>query len=518
MYNRLQLDNFYVTELTADKTLTPWTDWVLPLLAVPNIADWKLFFVVVNVSDIANRFVLPVYMDWWYVKYKWYSVSTLTTLHKYDSIQINDVKELFDLLYSISDDFWIITVTDALEVMSYWWDISIWNVLYTVPDVTLTLIDNAINHIILDYSDHTLKSVTTLPAAYYKIAQITTSWGAITQNLWKRSFVLNDFFNDDFFERNLDWEIIIKDEAIKWTNIDFWSFDADDIFEWSTHLFLTPTERQDIEDNTTDRHTHANKTLLDTYNQLNANIADAITKRHTHTNKTTLDLIPDISTWNEWDVLKKVWATIMFMPESWWWSWSTASWVDVFVWDWVSSTFTLNHLPVSDNAIFMSNDSWQRYYQWVDYSRTWLVVTFFNLPEAWRYIYVQYFEQINISQIWETNTMVNLPWSWIWVYKQKAGVQFEMRRITGINWITVTQQWDEIRIDWMVMVWPWWEINTASNVWSWTWLYKAKNWVDLQFKTIQASDTIDVVEDPSWDEITIELKPWAIPFYRRWMF
>lgn len=38
-------------------------------------------------------------------------------------------------------------------------------------------------------------------------------------------------------------------------------------------------------------HSHANKTLLDTYDQTNANIKDAIEKKHTHTNESVLDNI-----------------------------------------------------------------------------------------------------------------------------------------------------------------------------------------------------------------------------------
>lgn len=38
-------------------------------------------------------------------------------------------------------------------------------------------------------------------------------------------------------------------------------------------------------------HTHANKTLLDTYTQTEVNLADAVTKKHSHANKTILDTI-----------------------------------------------------------------------------------------------------------------------------------------------------------------------------------------------------------------------------------
>ena len=43
----------------------------------------------------------------------------------------------------------------------------------------------------------------------------------------------------------------------------------------------------------TDSHTHANKALLDTYDQTNADIKDAVTKKHEHANKAELDKIAD---------------------------------------------------------------------------------------------------------------------------------------------------------------------------------------------------------------------------------
>lgn len=45
----------------------------------------------------------------------------------------------------------------------------------------------------------------------------------------------------------------------------------------------------DVTANTTARHTHANKALLDTYTQTEANIADAVTKKHAHANQAVLD-------------------------------------------------------------------------------------------------------------------------------------------------------------------------------------------------------------------------------------
>lgn len=40
-----------------------------------------------------------------------------------------------------------------------------------------------------------------------------------------------------------------------------------------------------------DTHTHANKALLDTYDQTNEDLKDAVAKKHSHANKTELDKI-----------------------------------------------------------------------------------------------------------------------------------------------------------------------------------------------------------------------------------
>jgi len=57
----------------------------------------------------------------------------------------------------------------------------------------------------------------------------------------------------------------------------------------STHGVMTPTDKTNLDQNTTDRHTHSNKALLDTYTQTEADIADAISKEHEHANKALLD-------------------------------------------------------------------------------------------------------------------------------------------------------------------------------------------------------------------------------------
>lgn len=56
----------------------------------------------------------------------------------------------------------------------------------------------------------------------------------------------------------------------------------------STNDF-TDDYKSQVENNTTVRHTHNNKTLLDTYTQTETNLADAVEKKHIHSNKSILD-------------------------------------------------------------------------------------------------------------------------------------------------------------------------------------------------------------------------------------
>jgi hypothetical protein len=52
---------------------------------------------------------------------------------------------------------------------------------------------------------------------------------------------------------------------------------------------FTNDYKTQVDNNTTARHTHSNKALLDTYTQTEVNLADAVSKKHEHSNKTILD-------------------------------------------------------------------------------------------------------------------------------------------------------------------------------------------------------------------------------------
>ena len=55
-------------------------------------------------------------------------------------------------------------------------------------------------------------------------------------------------------------------------------------------------EKGKVAENSRDRHSHANKSVLDTYDQTNDNIKDAVGKRHSHANKSVLDSIEEAFT------------------------------------------------------------------------------------------------------------------------------------------------------------------------------------------------------------------------------
>ena len=62
-------------------------------------------------------------------------------------------------------------------------------------------------------------------------------------------------------------------------------FTASDVTDFDTEV----SNNTNVTANTTARHTHSNKALLDTYTQTEADLADAVSKKHEHSNKAVLD-------------------------------------------------------------------------------------------------------------------------------------------------------------------------------------------------------------------------------------
>jgi len=74
---------------------------------------------------------------------------------------------------------------------------------------------------------------------------------------------------------------------------DLSGFTTDDLAATGTNAYVTAALIAEIGLNTTNRHTHTNKSLLDGIINSGVDIADSVTKKHTHSNKATLDLISE---------------------------------------------------------------------------------------------------------------------------------------------------------------------------------------------------------------------------------
>lgn len=70
---------------------------------------------------------------------------------------------------------------------------------------------------------------------------------------------------------------------------DLSSFNTDNLSEGANNKYLSAAKDQEIANNTSARHSHANQPLLDSYTQSNAGLANAVTLAHEHSNKSILD-------------------------------------------------------------------------------------------------------------------------------------------------------------------------------------------------------------------------------------
>ena len=273
MYWRFQADNFFVTTITNDQTLVPWVDGVINALEVPNIEPWKLFYVIFRVDDINNRFTLPVYVENNQMKYKGYNVKSQFELKAYDTISLNDLAENFNYLFNNIDDIWTIVKKWGLDILVYGWKIIKWWINVDIADTTITLPDNSSRYVVFDYSDSTLKAVTSLDnLSHYCFAEVTTFGWEVTNIESKKSFNAWEIFSNAFFERNSStWAIQIKDWAIKKDDIDLSTLNSDDIAEWATNKYFKAEAQATLTDVNNKKHTHSNKAVLDwiTQEQLN---------------------------------------------------------------------------------------------------------------------------------------------------------------------------------------------------------------------------------------------------------
>ena len=126
--------------------------------------------------------------------------------------------------------------------------------------------------------------IITTPTSWQALTYNGTDWVNLTPASWdmlKSTYDTNDNGIVDDSEA-LNWQA--GSHYLARTN-HTWTQLANTISNFQS----TVSSNTDVDANTTARHTHANKALLDTYTNTNEDISDAISKEHTHANKAILD-------------------------------------------------------------------------------------------------------------------------------------------------------------------------------------------------------------------------------------
>jgi hypothetical protein len=181
MKKRFQVKNFYVTTLTSTHSLEIWVDKTLPVTTAPVIEDWREFFVILSPLSDTDRQVIRCYMDWADVKYYGWSVQFDKTYWSWSSVSINDVAELFNILYNYVDDFWYVEDLWWLDVRVDGWRIyKEWEIDISIPDTEFTLADNATTYIYCDDLQWEFSTTPIEPISYFVCAKIITDWWDIT--------------------------------------------------------------------------------------------------------------------------------------------------------------------------------------------------------------------------------------------------------------------------------------------------------------------------------------------------
>lgn len=247
MKSRFKLVNFFTTQISVG--WTPWTSatWTITVsshtVSGYTLEEWDyLFWIIVNFTNTAQRELFRITS----VEHSWawailtfdrrFSPEGTAIDHaEWTSVQINDIAETFNKLFLNVDDVGEVDYSGSwLDVTVYWGKYSINYVSYSLADQEITLTDNTTNYIIVDYSDNTIKSVTTLPTAYYLIATLITSWWDITSLSDNRTTVLPVKFGTGF---TVDW-----DGVVNWTEASVET--AANVWTWVWKVYKEKTAKE----------------------------------------------------------------------------------------------------------------------------------------------------------------------------------------------------------------------------------------------------------------------------------
>lgn len=152
------------------------------------------------------------------------------------------------------------------------------------------------------------------------------------------------------------WKDESISEIVKWWLL---GSNTDNLSEWVVNKYTSNANisaNPDVILNESERHTHSNKDLLDSYNQSNADITDLVSKKHSHTNKVLLDALTF-----PWDWTKFLDDTFNYVVPP------TPDPLTYITTQWISITGqTIDGSVVSKDCVFFDWINWKKVIYWRD--------------------------------------------------------------------------------------------------------------------------------------------------------
>lgn len=325
-----------------------------------------------------------------------------------------------------------------------------------------------------------------------KADQSTTYTKTETDNLLDNKLEADDIVN---FETTT--QLNARDTANRNRANHTWTQLASTISDFQS----TVSSNTDVVSNTSARHTHSNKALLDTYAQTEASLADAVTKKHTHSNKTILD---------------NTTASFTTADET------KLDWIEP--WAEVNNISDINATDLTDwwNTTLHTHDS--RYYTESETDTllsskqntltpwTWINIVWTTISSTinWGLVWTKTVDETNI---WNLKVPVYKTASWKLEYENQT-----WWHIIEDTWVAFTQR-DTLNFTWNVVVT---DTGTKTEVEIWdTWVaispsYAVTNTINdriLNWNNVSLNELTDVVWTMIWDLRIFSWLGWNAPLF-----
>ena len=202
MKQRYSEVNFFTTTLSSGATLTPAASWrtLIPLYSLPAISDNKYFHVIYKPTDIINRAIYRAHNEWGNCYIDNIDVSLAKTFITKSQVAIFDVAEMFNDIYKNVDDFGLVELFLSNNAKIRWGYVNFMGSNTLISDSAIATLANGTWYAILDFTDSTLKFVSTFDGStQYKFGTVvvTTGVGVYTDNraldIHKNRSVLDKF-------------------------------------------------------------------------------------------------------------------------------------------------------------------------------------------------------------------------------------------------------------------------------------------------------------------------------------